>query len=219
MLFRNRQDAGRQLAAALSYLKGQDCVVLALPRGGVPVAVEVARALDAPLDLLLVRKIGAPHHPELAVGAVVDGGKPIVVRDEELIRLTGTSRSAFEQTCQEELAEIERRRKFYLAGRPPASVAGKVAIVVDDGLATGNTMRVALEVLRQRHPRRTVMAVPVAPASTLKSFRKDADEIICLQTPEPFGAVGYFYDDFTPTSDAEVIAILRERAPSMAAKS
>jgi len=214
MLFRNRRDAGRQLADALNYLKGAGCVVLALPRGGVPVAAEVARGLGAPLDLLLVRKIGAPQHPELAIGAVIDGGRPMAIRDEEMMRLTGTSPRAFDQICLGELAEIERRRKFYLGGRSPVPVGGKIAIVVDDGLATGSTMRVALRALRERKPGMTVMAVPVAPASSLRTFREEADQIVCLKTPEPFGAVGYFYDDFSPTSDEEVITILREYAPA-----
>ena len=213
MLFRDRQDAGKKLAAALGYLKGEDCVVLALPRGGVPVAAEIADALDAPLDLLLVRKIGAPGHPELGIGAVIDGGAPLVLRDEELVRLTGASDRAFEETCLRELAEIERRRKYYLGNRKPEPLAGKTAIVVDDGLATGNTMRVALEAVRRRHPRKVVMAVPVAPRSALTAFEGQADQIVCLETPEPFGAVGYFYSDFSPTEDAEVISIMNKHAP------
>ena len=213
MLFRNRQDAGRKLASALGYLKGEDCVVLALPRGGVPVAAEIADALNAPLDLLLVRKIGAPGHPELGIGAVIDGGSPIVLKDEELVRLTGASSRAFEETCRRELAEIERRRQHYLGSRKPEPLAGKIAIVVDDGLATGNTMRVALAAVRQRHPAKVVMAVPVAPRSTLTSFQDEADQIVCLETPEPFGAVGYFYKDFSPTEDGEVISIMRKYAP------
>jgi putative phosphoribosyl transferase len=216
MLFRDRQDAGKKLAAALGYLKGEDCVVLALPRGGVPVAAEVADALDAPLDLLLVRKIGAPGQPELGIGAVIDGGAPLVLRDEELVRLTGASDKAFEETCQRELAEIERRRKYYLGNRKPEPLAGKTAIVVDDGLATGNTMRVALEAVRRRHPGKLVMAVPVAPRSTLTSFEGEADQIVCLETPEPFGAVGYFYSDFSPTDDAEVISIMNKHTSSNA---
>lgn len=213
MLFRNRKDAGKQLATVLAPLKGQDCVVLALPRGGVPVAAEVASVLAAPLDLLMVRKIGAPAQPELAVGAVIDGAAPLITRDDEMMRLSGTSAAAFDSVCSAELAEIERRRKFYLGARPPVSLAGEVAIVIDDGLATGNTMRVALEAVRRQSPRRLIMAVPVAPRSALEQFRDKADEIVCLATPEPFGAVGYFYDDFSPTSDAEVIALMTQFAP------
>ena len=216
MQFRNRVDAGRQLAAALMTFKGCDGVVLALPRGGVPVAAEVARALNVPLELLLVRKIGAPCQPELAIGSVMDGEAPIIVRDVERMRLTGTSPRQFDETCVRELAEIERRRKLYIGSLPQAPVTGKVAIVVDDGLATGNTMRAALQAVRLRKPAMLVMAVPVAPAGTLEAFRDDADHIACLATPVPFGAVGNFYDDFSPTLDEEVIALIakvrRERA-------
>ncbi len=210
MLFQDRKDAGRQLAAALQNLKGLDCVVLALPRGGVPVASEVAKMLRAPLDLLLVRKIGAPQHPELAIGSVIDGGTPIIVRDSELIRLTGTSSKAFDEICARELAEIERRRKFYLGDRKPVTLAGKIAIIIDDGLATGNTMRAALHAARLRNPRTLIMAVPVAPRGIFENFRDDADKIVCLATPEPFDAVGYFYHDFRPTTDGEVIQLMRE---------
>lgn len=212
MLFRDRKDAGRQLAAALRNLKGQDCVVLALPRGGVPVAAEVAGTLRAPLDLLLVRKIGAPQHPELAIGSVIDGGAPIIVRDDELIRATGTSPKAFDEICARELAEIERRRKFYLGDRKPVSLAGKIAIVIDDGLATGNTMRAALHAARLRKPHMLIMAVPVAPKGIFEDFRGEVDQIVCLATPEPFGAVGYFYRDFEPTTDAEVIQLMQENS-------
>lgn len=208
MLFRDRQDAGRRLAAALAEFKNRDCVVLALPRGGVPVAAEVAAALDAPLDLLLVRKIGAPQQPELAIGAVIDGGTPIIVRDHQLIRLTGTSDRQFDELCARELAEIERRRTFYLGGRPPEPLHGRIAIVIDDGLATGNTMHAALQAARLREPQELVMAVPVAPPGTMGSFQGEADRIICLATPEPFGAVGYFYEDFNQVSDAEVVRLL-----------
>ena len=198
MLFRDRRDAGRRLAAALTDLKGQDCVVLALPRGGVPVAAEVARALGAPLELLLVRKIGAPRQPELAIGSIIDGETPMIVRDNELMRLTGTSTQQFERICAQELAEIERRRSLYIGNRSQTPVHGKIAIVVDDGLATGNTMRVALQAVRSRKPKKLVMAVPVAPASARDEFRDEADRFVCLATPVPFGAVGYFYDDFSP---------------------
>ena len=208
MLFHDRKDAGRRLAKALMGFEGQDCVVLALPRGGVPVAAEVARALDAPLDLLLVRKIGAPRQPELAVGSVIDGGEPIIVRDPEIMRATGTSEAAFKAICERELKEIERRRAHYLGTRKPVPIQGRIAIVVDDGLATGNTMRAALEAARMRGPAMLVMAVPVAPKSAIADFRAEADEVFCLETPEPFGAVGYFYENFEQTEDEEVIALL-----------
>ena len=219
MIFRDRKDAGQKLAAALAGFKGQDCVVLALPRGGVPVAAEVAEALGAPLDLLLVRKIGAPHQPELAVGAIIDGGEPIVVRDPEIMRATGTSESAFQAICARELAEIERRRAFYLGSRKPVALAGRIAIIVDDGLATGNTMRAALEGARLRGPAMLVMAVPVAPKSAVADFRAEADEIFCLSSPDPFGSVGQFYRDFSETGDDEVIALLARYGEKQSAMS
>jgi predicted phosphoribosyltransferase len=212
MLFQDRGDAGRRLAAALGNLKGQDCVVLALPRGGVPVAAEVANFLRAPLDLLLVRKIGAPQHPELAIGSVIDGGTPIIVRDNALIRLTGTSSEAFDEICAQELAEIERRRRFYMGARKPVPLAGRIAIVIDDGLATGNTMRAALRAARLRTPRKLIMAVPVAPGTVFEDFRGEADTVVCLATPKPFVAVGHFYVNFEPTADAEVIRLMREHS-------
>ena len=215
-MFQNRLEAGRKLAEALKPYKGENAVVLALPRGGVPVAAEVAKALGAPLDLLLVRKIGAPGQPELAIGSVIDGGAPIVVRDGELMRLTGTSDRQFEAICGHELEEIERRRQFYLGGRAPQPLAGRVAIVVDDGLATGNTMQAALQAVRQRKPKLTVMAVPVAPLGTPERFRGLADRVICLETPDPFGAVGYFYRDFAQVGDDEVVAILAEQEERLA---
>ncbi|HEU4550005.1 MAG TPA: phosphoribosyltransferase [Rhizomicrobium sp.] len=214
MLFRDRSDAGRKLAAALQEFRDRNCVILALPRGGVPVAAEVARSLRAPLDIVLVRKIGAPGHPELAVGSVVDGDVPIIVRDPELLRLTGTSQREFEEICARELAEGERRRKLYLGARAPLPLAGRTAIVIDDGLATGNTMRAALQAARQRGPAELVMAVPVAPADTIARFRDAADRTICLATPEPFAAVGQFYADFAQTSDQDVIALLARFAPA-----
>ncbi len=212
MMFRDRKDAGRQLAALLEGFVGRDCVVLALPRGGVPVAAEVAKRLNAPMDLLLVRKIGAPHHPELAVGAVLDGGAPIIVRDPEIMRMTGTSEADFRAICEHELREIERRRKFYLGSRKPIDLQGRIAIIVDDGLATGNTMRVALEGARMRDPALLVMAVPVAPKSTVADLRAEADEIFCVAAPEQFGSVGNFYEDFEQTEDEEVIALLNRYA-------
>ena len=214
MLFRDRSDAGRQLAAAMQEFRGRNCVILALPRGGVTVAAEVARSLGAPLDIVLVRKIGAPGHPELAVGSVVDGGVPIIVRDPELLRLTGTSQRAFEEICTRELAEVERRRKLYLGARAPLPLEGRTAIVIDDGLATGNTMRAALQAARQRGPAELVMAVPVAPADTIARFRDAADRVICLATPDPFAAVGQFYADFAQTSDQDVVALLDRFAPA-----
>lgn len=208
MPFTDRIDAGRRLAKALAGYKGQKAVVLALPRGGVPVAAEVATTLDAPLDLVLVRKIGVPYQPELAMGAVVDGQHPVIVRNEDIIRLSGISDRDFNAVRDEQLAEIERRRKLYLGDRPHPEIAGHVVIVVDDGIATGATTRAALQAIRMRKPRKLVLAVPVAPTDTLAKLRDEADDVICLEDYENFGAIGLFYSDFTQVSDREVIDML-----------
>ena len=208
MPFIDRTDAGRQLAKALARYKAQRPVVLALPRGGVPVAAEVATVLDAPLDLILVRKIGVPFQPELAMGAVVDGREPVIVRNEDVISLTGVSEQEFNATCDQQLAEIDRRRKLYLGDRPHPQIAGRTVIVVDDGIATGATTRAALQAIRMRKPSKLVLAVPVAPTESLKKLRSEADEIICLEDYEDFGAIGLFYSDFAQVSDTEVIEIL-----------
>jgi putative phosphoribosyl transferase len=213
MPFRNRIDAGVQLAAALARFGAEHPVILALPRGGVPVAAEIASALKAPLDLILVRKIGVPRQPELAMGAVVDGDQPLIVRNEEIVELAGIDEAEFQAACARELAEIERRRKRYLGGRERVDVAGRTAIVVDDGLATGATMRAALRATAARKPRRLVLAVPVAPTDSLRDMRKEVDEAVCLESYESFGAIGVFYGDFRQVSDDEVIAIL-DRFPS-----
>jgi putative phosphoribosyl transferase len=209
MEFQDRSDAGRRLAKALASYKKRHPIVLALPRGGVPVAAEVAAALDAPLDLILVRKIGVPTQPELAMGAVVDGAAPIVVRNDEVIELSGTTSDEFEATCARELEEIERRRQLYLGDRARAEIAGQVVIVVDDGIATGATTRAALQAIRNRKPKELVLAVPVAPPDTIAQLRGEVDALICLETPELFGAIGYFYRDFRQVSDQEVMAILK----------
>lgn len=208
MSFSDRTDAGRQLAQALARFKGKSVYVYALPRGGVPVAAEIAAALDAPLDLLLVRKIGAPVQPELAIGAVVDGGAPIVVRNEEVIQATGTREDEFQAICKRELAEIERRRRKYLQGRPALDPEGRIAIVVDDGIATGATMRAALQATRKRKPKLLVLAVPVAAADSLDALREEVDEVVCLEVPRYFGALGAFYEDFRQLSDDDVIDAL-----------
>lgn len=208
MPFANRADAGRKLAAALSRFRPDRPVVLALPRGGVPVAAEVAAALEAPLDLILVRKIGVPYQPELAMGAIVDGPQPITVRNEDVIRITGVSDEEFQTVCNRELAEIERRRKRYLGDRPHPQIEGSCAIVVDDGIATGATIRAALRATRMRKPSTLVLAAPVAPTGTLTELRAEADEVVCLEDYEPFGAIGLFYGDFRQVSDEEVIATL-----------
>jgi predicted phosphoribosyltransferase len=207
--FRDRADAGHQLAKALMKYKGRHAVVLALPRGGVPVAAEIAAKLDAPLDLILVRKIGVPFQPELAMGAVVDGLAPIVVRNEDVLRASGTTAQEFDEVCEKERAEIERRRKLYIGDRPRAEIGGRVVIVVDDGIATGTTTRAALQAIRKQKPKELVLAVPVAPRDTVAELRKEVDALICLETPEPFLAIGYFYRDFEQVGDEEVMAILR----------
>jgi predicted phosphoribosyltransferase len=205
MGFENRLDAGRKLARALASYKDQHPVILALPRGGVPVAAEVAAALEAPLDLILVRKIGVPIQPELAMGAVVDGGAPIIVRNEDVIRLAGIDESEFKAICDNELAEIERRRQRYLGDRRRIAVAGRVVIIIDDGIATGATTRAALRATRMRKPSKLVLAVPVAPTDALAAMRAEADEVVCLEDHEFFGAIGYYYSDFSQTADEEVI--------------
>jgi putative phosphoribosyl transferase len=188
--------------------------ILTLPRGGVPIAAEVAAALEAPLDLILVRKIGAPIQPELAMGAVVDGGAPIVVRNEDVIRLCGIDESEFKAICDSELAEIERRRRRYLSDRRRIDVAGRVAIIIDDGIATGATTRAALRATRIRKPSKLILAVPVAPTDTLAAMREEADQVVCLEDYEFFGAIGFYYSDFSQTADQEVIdAIARFPTP------
>ena len=210
MSFRNRSDAGRQLAKALAGYKDQQPVILALPRGGVPVAAQVAAALNAPLDLILVRKIGVPFQPELAMGAVVDGRVPIVVRNEDVIRLAGIDETEFQAVCDNQLAEIERRRQRYLGNRKHVDVSGRTAIVIDDGIATGATTRAALRATRTRKPKRLVLAVPVAATESLSALHGDADDVVCLEDHEPFGAIGVYYADFSQVPDEEVIEILKQ---------
>jgi len=209
MLFQNRTDAGRQLAKAPLKYKARHPVVLALPRGGVPVAAEVARVLDAPLDLLLVRKIGLPSQPELAMGAVADGEDLIVIRNTDVIEVSGVSEKEFDAVCNEERAEIERRRKRYLGNRARAKIMGQAVIIVDDGIATGATTLAAIRTVRTRQPKELVLAVPVASPDTIEKLDPEVDAIVCLKTPEDLGAIGYFYRDFHQVSDDEVIAALR----------
>ncbi|MCI0598656.1 MAG: phosphoribosyltransferase [Beijerinckiaceae bacterium] len=208
MTFENRADAGRRLAVALAGYSGHSPVVLALPRGGVPVAAEVAAALNAPLDVLLVRKIGVPGQPELAMGAVTDGITPVVVRNTDIIRHAGVTETEFNAVRDAELAEIERRRRRYLGSRCPADVSGRTVIVVDDGIATGATIRTALRAVRAKSPRELVLAVPVAARDTLNELREEAGNAVCLEAPAWFDAVGSFYGNFRQVTDAEVIAIL-----------
>lgn len=214
--FAGRQEAGRLLAARVVALGLRDPVVYALPRGGVPVAAEVADALHAPLDLVLVRKIGAPGQPELALGAVVDGDAPETVLNPHIVAATGASEAFIEAARRRELAEIERRRTRYLAGHPRVDPAGRDAVVVDDGIATGATARAALHALRRRGAARLVLATPVAPADTLEALRGEADEIVCLFVPAPFFGIGAFYRDFHQLADDEVVDLLAARSPPRA---
>lgn len=213
MLFTNREDAGRKLAKRLLHLKARNPVVLALPRGGVPVAYEVAKALEAKLDLVLVRKIGVPFQEEYALGAIADGGEPELVIDENIRHSLDIPEDYVVQAKAEALEEIERRRRVYLGNRAPVEVAGHTAIIVDDGIATGATMLAALRAVRRRNPARLVLAVPVAPPDSLRRLQTEADETICLHEPEYFAAVGQFYQDFGQTQDDEVIALLKRSAP------
>jgi putative phosphoribosyl transferase len=208
-LFANRAEAAHALARHLVAMNlTAPIVVLALPRGGVPIAAEVARALHAGLDLILVRKIGVPWQRELAVAAVVDGEKPEIVIDDEVQGLAGVDRDYIEAQALIELKEIERRRQLYLRGRAPLPLAGATAVVVDDGIATGTTVRAALKALRRRQPARLVLAVPVAPHDTVLALRAEVDDLVCLAEPEPFHAIGLHYVDFHQVSDDEVLAAL-----------
>jgi len=210
--FSDRRAAGRELAAALAQRGYADPVVLGLPRGGVVVAAEVADRLRAPLDVVLVRKLGAPGQPELAAGAVVDGAAREIVLNEGIVAELGIPPEFIEEEARRELDVIEGRRKLWLGGKPYPDLAGRSVIVVDDGIATGATMKAALVALRRRHPARLIVAVPVAPPSVTHAMRKLADEVVCLMEPELFGAIGYFYDDFIQVEDAEVSEILAHHA-------
>jgi predicted phosphoribosyltransferase len=205
--FRDRHDAGRQLAPALAVYAGRpDVVVLALPRGGVPVASEVARALDAPLDVFLVRKLGVPGCEELAFGALATGG--VRVLNEEVVRRLGIPPHVITAVTVAERKELQRRRRAYRGHRRPPPVRGRIVILIDDGVATGASMRAALAVLRRARPARIVVAVPVAAPGACAAFCAEVDEVICARTPEPFHAVGHWYEDFAPPSDAEVRGLL-----------
>jgi predicted phosphoribosyltransferase len=211
MLFQDRADAGRQLAAKLSRYAGRsDVLVLALPRGGVPVAYEVAQALHAPLDVFLVRKLGLPGHEELAMGAIATGG--VRVLNDEVVRALRVPEEVIDQVTAEEQRELERREREYRSDRPPPDVRGRIVILVDDGLATGSTMRAAVAALRQQGPARIVVAVPIGAPETCAKLRDEADEAVCARTPEPFYAVGLWYEDFSQTSDDEVRELLDRAA-------
>lgn len=210
-IFENREEAGRLLAEKLKKFQDSNPVVLALPRGGLPIGSEIAKKLSAPLDVVLVRKIGMPGHEELAAGAIVDGDAPQLVINEEIVRLYNVPKTYLEDCKNKQLAEIERRRKLYQPNRPQLNVEGKTVLIVDDGIATGSTVYAAIHALRRKKPKRIVVAVPVAPADTVKKLGKEADEVICLDTPYPFYAIGAFYEDFSQLTDEDVIGILQER--------
>ena len=209
--FHDRHDAGRQLAADLMQYAGRtnDVVVLALPRGGIPVGYEVARALGAPLDVFVVRKLGLPGYEELAIGAIASGGARVL--NDDVVRMYHVSKDQLDDVTRMEQAELERRERRYRGDRPFPDLTGKTVILIDDGLATGATMRAAVEALRHENPTRVVVAVPVSSPDTCEQFREIADEIVCAVTPEPFYAVGLWYEDFSQTTDEEVRDLL-ERA-------
>ena len=209
--FRNRREAGRLLASRLKRYAGRnDVVVLALPRGGVPVAFEVAEALGAPLDIFLVRKLGTPGHRELAMGAIASGG--IRVLNDDVVRWLGISPEQIDAVAREEQRELERRQQAYLEGRAPQPLEGRIVILVDDGLATGSTMRAAAQAIRQRNPAQVIVAVPVGAPDTCREMAAFADEVVCARTPEPFSAVGQWYVDFDQTTDEEVMDLIHEHA-------
>jgi predicted phosphoribosyltransferase len=209
--FQDRREAGRVLAAKLSqYANRPEVLVLALPRGGVPVAYEVAEALHAPLDLFLVRKLGVPGQEELAMGAIATGG--VRVLNDEVVQGLRIPPTVIDAATSREHVELERRERSYRGDRPPPEVHGRTVILIDDGLATGSTMRAAVIALRRQQPGRIVVAVPVGAASTCEAFRAETDETVCAITPEPFLAVGYWYQDFTQTTDEEVRQLLRRAA-------
>jgi len=213
-VYRNREEAGRTLASALSSFKGTEVVVIGIPRGGLPVAREVADALGAPLDIIVVRKLGAPGQPELGIGAVVDGDHPRVIFNQGVIEQLGVSEEYLQGEIAKQLKEIKRRETEYRGGRPPIALGGKTVIVIDDGIATGSSIRAALRGVRRAKPKRLVLAVPVAPPETCEALRGDADEVVCLETPEDFFAVGQFYRDFHQVSDEEVKNILAAKRPT-----
>jgi predicted phosphoribosyltransferase len=211
MVFTDRRQAGRRLAARLGHLRGEDLVVLGLPRGGVPVAAEVAAGLGAPLDVVVVRKLGVPYQPELGMGAIGEGG--VRVLNPEIMRMAGVAEEAVDRVEREEREELERRVRRYRGDRPPVDVSGRTAVIVDDGIATGSTAQAACRIVRAQGAARVVLAVPVAPRGVEAEFQGLADEVVVADEPVWFAAIGQFYEDFTQTSDAEVMDCL-ERATS-----
>jgi predicted phosphoribosyltransferase len=209
--FRDRTEAGQVLAQQLQHLAGDPhLLVLALPRGGVPVGYELAKALGAPLDVFVVRKLGVPGHEELAFGAIASG--PVVVLNDDVVRALRITREMIEAVAAQETREVERRERTYRGDRPPVDPAGRVVVLVDDGLATGATMRAAVRALRNKGAKRLIVAVPTAAPQTCDEFRSEVDEIVCAMTPEPFEAVGLWYEDFSQTTDEEVQDLLERAA-------
>lgn len=208
--FENRRDAGRKLASELADKALENPVILALPRGGVPVAYEVAKALNAQLDLLMVRKIGAPGWEEYGIGAVIDGSDPHLVLNEEVVRQIDPSPDYIRSEMRRQLKEIERRRLIYLGDRRPIDLTDRTVIIVDDGIATGGTVKAALKGVSKSSPKKIILAVPVAARSTLRELEDQCDEIVCLVAPVVFGAVGAFYRNFDQTDDSEVISLMAD---------
>ncbi len=219
MIFPDRSEAGRRLARELLRFSREKPVVLGLARGGVPIGCEIALALHAPLDVLLVRKIGVPWQPELAAGAIVDGSRVDSVIDQNLVAMLAIPQDYLAQEMARQAGEIERRRKVYFRGRQPIEIAGRSVIVTDDGIATGSSMRAVLLALRRRSPARLILAVPVAPPDSIAGLNAEADEIVCLATPSEFGAISLFYGDFHQVDDAEVVACLDRAANAQRAQS
>lgn len=216
MVFRDRIEAGRALTRFLrKYSNEPNVLALALPRGGVPVAFEIAQALHAPLDVLLVRKLGVPGHEELAMGAIASGG--VLVLNEDVVEMLNIPPHVIDRVAEEELRELRRREEAYRGNRPPPAIAGRTVILVDDGLATGSTMKAAARAIRQQSPARLIIAVPVGARQTCEELESIADEVVCAATPEPFYAVGMWYEDFAQTSDEEVKQLLEEANQSAVA--
>lgn len=218
MIFTNRQEAGRVLAERLEkYANREDVIVLGVPRGGVPVAFEVAKALNATLDIFVLRKLGVPGHEELAFGAIGSGG--VRVLNTDVVNKLGVSESEIAAATKEETRELERRERLYRGNRPPLNVEGYTVILVDDGIATGASLRAAIQAIRKLKPAALVVATPVAPRATFHSLRHEVDELVCAEIPEPFFGVGQFYEDFSQVSDQEVVELLeRARRPRAATK-
>lgn len=211
-MFTDRREAGQRLLDRLVPLNPESTVILALPRGGLPVADVIAEALGVPLDIVLVRKVGVPGQPEVAVAAVTDGKNPKITVNEDVARIAGLDHADIAKLAERELPEIHRRREIYLKGRPPVPLAGKIVVIVDDGIATGATMRAALRLVRDEKPARLIAAIPVAPATTIAALESECDEVICLECPADFRAVGLHYRDFGQVSDATVSNIIERHA-------